>query len=111
MAPSTSHLYHHLFFFFLVLLLNAQQCPAAGGSWSVLLPSIGISAMHAQLLPNDRVVMYDRTDFGVSNISLPNGACRPNTTDCSAIQSSMMLHQTPFVHLWCSAMSGVRLEH
>lgn len=27
------------------------------------------------------------------------------------IQSSMMLHQTPFVHLWCSAMSGVRLEH
>ncbi|KAI3785609.1 hypothetical protein L1987_44733 [Smallanthus sonchifolius] len=76
-------LYHHLLFFFL-LCLHAHQCPAAGGSWSVLLPSIGISAMHMQLLPNDRVVMYDRTDFGISNISLPEGICRPNSTDCSA---------------------------
>ncbi|KVI06517.1 hypothetical protein Ccrd_015135 [Cynara cardunculus var. scolymus] len=66
------------------LQFKAPPCPVAGGSWSVLLPSIGISAMHMQLLPNNRVVMYDRTDFGISNISFPDGKCRPNSTDCSA---------------------------
>ncbi|KAL8230800.1 hypothetical protein R6Q57_000578 [Mikania cordata] len=77
--------FNTLFLTAVLLLLHAPPCPAAaGGSWSVLLPSIGISAMHMQLLPNDRVVMYDRTDFGVSNISLPNGKCRPNSTDRSA---------------------------
>ncbi|CAI9281619.1 unnamed protein product [Lactuca saligna] len=109
MAPSTSQVYHHLLFFFLVFLFQAQQCPAAGGSWSVLLPSIGISAMHAQLLPNDRVVMYDRTDFGVSNISLPNGACRPNTTDCSAhsveydVASNTVRPLMVLSNVWCSS--------
>ncbi|GJT59032.1 putative galactose oxidase [Tanacetum coccineum] len=75
--------YHHLLILFLFVLVHVAAC-AGGGSWSVLLPSVGISAMHMQLLPNDRVVMFDRTDFGISNISLPNGQCRPNSTDCSA---------------------------
>lgn len=58
--------------------------------WEVLLPSIGISAMHMQLLHNGMVIMFDRTDFGTSNISLPGGMCRfdPSDTavkfDCSA---------------------------
>lgn len=38
--------------------------------------SIGITAMHMQLMYNDRVVIFDRTDFGLSNISLPHGKCR-----------------------------------
>ncbi|XP_023745309.2 aldehyde oxidase GLOX1 [Lactuca sativa] len=105
---SSSLLYHHLLFFFL-LLLQAPPCPAAGGSWSVLLPSIGISAMHMQLLPNDRVVMYDRTDFGVSNISLPNGKCRPNSTDCSAhsveydVGSNTVRPLMVLTNVWCSS--------
>ncbi|CAN6924123.1 unnamed protein product [Brassica oleracea] len=58
--------------------------------WEVLLPSVGISAMHMQLLHNGMVIMFDRTDFGISNLSLPGGMCRfdPSDTavefDCSA---------------------------
>jgi hypothetical protein len=37
---------------------------------------IGITAMHMQLLKNDRAVIFDRTDFGMSNLSLPNGQCQ-----------------------------------
>ncbi|XP_074265097.1 aldehyde oxidase GLOX-like [Silene latifolia] len=37
--------------------------------------------MHMQLLHNDRVVFFDRTDFGASNLSLPNGQCRINPRD------------------------------
>lgn len=49
--------------------------------WEILLPSIGISAMHMQLLHNGMVIMFDRTDFGTSNISLPGGICRYNPSD------------------------------
>ncbi|PWA89069.1 galactose oxidase/kelch, beta-propeller [Artemisia annua] len=75
--------YHHLLILFFFVLVHVAAC-AGGGSWSLLLPSVGISAMHMRLLPNDHVVMFDRTDFGRSNISLPNGQFRPNSTDCSA---------------------------
>ncbi|CAN8241459.1 unnamed protein product [Cochlearia groenlandica] len=49
--------------------------------WELLLPSIGISAMHMQLLHNGMVIMFDRTDFGISNVSLPGGMCRFDPTD------------------------------
>ncbi|VYS60705.1 unnamed protein product [Arabidopsis thaliana] len=49
--------------------------------WEMLLPSIGISAMHMQLLHNGMVIMFDRTDFGTSNVSLPGGICRYDPTD------------------------------
>ncbi|XP_059281531.1 aldehyde oxidase GLOX1-like [Lycium ferocissimum] len=67
----------------LLLLLPCHRnlAYAAGGKWELLLSNIGISAMHMQLLNNDRVVMYDRTDFGASNISLPDGKCRNNPND------------------------------
>ncbi|XP_024969941.1 aldehyde oxidase GLOX1-like [Cynara cardunculus var. scolymus] len=111
MAPSASVFSRHLLFSFLLVLFQAAPCPvaAAGGSWSVLLPSIGISAMHMQLLPNDRVVMYDRTDFGISNISLPDGKCRPNSTDCSAhsveydIASNSIRPLMVLTNVWCSS--------
>ncbi|KAI3759197.1 hypothetical protein L6452_06816 [Arctium lappa] len=107
MTPCTFLLYHHLLFFF--LLLHTPPCPAAGGSWSILLPSIGISAMHMQLLPNDRVVMFDRTDFGTSQISLPNGKCRQNSTDCSAhsveydVASNSIRPLMVLTDVWCSS--------
>ncbi|XP_054816325.1 aldehyde oxidase GLOX-like [Prosopis cineraria] len=51
------------------------------GAWQFLQASIGISAMHMQLLRYDKVVMFDRTDFGPSNISLPDGRCRTDPSD------------------------------
>ncbi|GER57054.1 glyoxal oxidase-related protein [Striga asiatica] len=63
--------------FLLLLLLPV----AAAGRWSFLESSIGISAMHMQLLHNDHVVIFDRTDFGLSNISLGNGRCRNDPRD------------------------------
>nr|XP_043618468.1 aldehyde oxidase GLOX1-like [Erigeron canadensis] len=113
MAFFTTFLYRHLFLF-LVFLVHAPPSLAAGGSWSVLVPSIGISAMHMQLLPNDRVVMYDRTDFGTSNISLPNGKCRPNSTDCSAhsveydVGSNTVRPLMVLTNVWCSSGTLMR---
>ena len=68
-----------LFILFSSLLLSIE---ATGGSWQQLQESIGVVAMHMQLMHNDRVIIYDRTDFGLSTISLPKGKCRndPNNT-------------------------------
>ncbi|KVH98430.1 protein of unknown function DUF1929 [Cynara cardunculus var. scolymus] len=99
-----------LLYIHILLLLHAPPfLAAAGGSWSLLLPSIGISAMHMQLLPTDRVVIYDRTDFGASNISLPDGKCRPNSTDCSAhsveynVASNSVRPLMVLTDVWCSS--------
>lgn len=37
--------------------------------------------MHMQLLHNNQVVIFDRTDFGQSNLTLPDGRCRYDTAD------------------------------
>ncbi|CAL5332187.1 unnamed protein product [Camellia sinensis] len=88
---------------------------AAGAQWAVLKPDIGIAAMHMQLLNNDRVVIFDRTDFGRSNISLPNGKCRvdPNDTalktDCTAhsveydVASNSIRPLMVLTDVWCSS--------
>lgn len=90
---------------------------AAGGKWQLLLTSVGISAMHMQLLHNDRVVMFDRTDFGKSNLPLPNGRCRnnPNDTalkvDCTAhsaeydVASNKIRPLFVYSDVWCSSGS------
>ncbi|KAL4559396.1 hypothetical protein LXL04_031534 [Taraxacum kok-saghyz] len=105
--------HHHILIFLLLLLHHVPPCPATGGggSWSLLLPSIGISAMHMQLLPTDRVVIYDRTDFGTSMISLRDGKCRPNSDDCSAHSVEYdVFHNSvrPLMvlsNVWCSSGS------
>ncbi|KAI3838256.1 hypothetical protein MKX03_001297 [Papaver bracteatum] len=85
---------------------------ATTGNWELLKESIGISAMHAQLLPNDRVVMFDRTDFGQSKISLPEEKCRKladGRIDCSAHSVELnLLNQdvrplTVLTDTWCSS--------
>ncbi|XP_059637935.1 aldehyde oxidase GLOX-like [Cornus florida] len=104
-----------------LLFIAVGQCclnlthASTGGRWNLLSHNIGISAMHMQLLHNDRVVIFDRTNFGHSNISLPNGKCRNNPkelvlkTDCTAhsaeydvatntIRPLMILTDT-----WCSS--------
>ncbi|KAH0868785.1 hypothetical protein HID58_075807 [Brassica napus] len=99
------------------LLLTCHVTFAAGGKWDPLLSNVGISAMHMQLLSNDRVVMFDRTNFGPSNISLPNGNCRNNPQDavskidCTAhsieynVESNTIRPLTVQSNTWCSSGS------
>ncbi|XP_039119476.1 aldehyde oxidase GLOX1-like isoform X3 [Dioscorea cayenensis subsp. rotundata] len=91
--------------------------PQNGGKFKVLRRNIGISAMHVALLPNDKLIIFDRTDFGLSNISLPAGRCRDDLNeqavkhDCSAhsIEFNPKTHSvrplTVLTDTWCS--SGV----
>ena len=85
-----------------------------GGRWDILQQSIGVSAMHMQLLKNDRVIVFDRTDFGHSNLSLPAGKCPKNSKDCTAHSAEYNVATNTFraltvqTNVWCS--SGVVLE-
>ncbi|CAN8240059.1 unnamed protein product [Cochlearia groenlandica] len=98
-----------------LFFLSCHVASGAGGTWKLLLQNVGISAMHSQLLFNDRVVIFDRTNFGPSNISLPNGLCRdsPNDAvskrDCTAhsIEYDVVLNRvrplTVLSNTWCSS--------
>ncbi|OIT20621.1 PREDICTED: aldehyde oxidase GLOX-like [Nicotiana attenuata] len=106
----------------LILLLpfhHNSADAAVGGTWELLMSDIGISAMHMQLLNNDRVVMFDRTDFGASNIALPNGKCRNNSNDLALIVDCTA-HSVEFdvttnsvrplmvqTNVWCSSGSAM----
>ncbi|OWM80899.1 aldehyde oxidase GLOX-like [Punica granatum] len=68
---------------------------ADGGGWQLLQRSIGVSAMHMQLLHNDRVIIFDRTDFGKSNLSLPGGKCRRDPND-QALKVDCTAHSVEF---------------
>lgn len=93
----------------------AQLPPTPQGEWHLLHQSIGISAMHLQLLKNNKVVIFDRTDFGPSNLSLPDGRCRhdPNDkvlqTDCTAhsilydVRTNSFRALTVQTDTWCSS--------
>nr|XP_043639818.1 aldehyde oxidase GLOX-like [Erigeron canadensis] len=61
--------------------LMQEERSSIDGKWELLHENIGISPMHMQLLHNDKVVMFDRTDFGPSNISLPLNRCRYDPFD------------------------------
>ncbi|XP_041025400.1 aldehyde oxidase GLOX-like [Juglans microcarpa x Juglans regia] len=73
--------------------------------------------MHMQLLNNDHVVIFDRTDFGRSNLSLPNGKCR-NDPDETALKIDCIAHSAEYnvtsnsfralfvqTDVWCSSGS------
>ncbi|XP_010061025.2 aldehyde oxidase GLOX-like [Eucalyptus grandis] len=105
------------------LLLATQLTPpgaftaaaAATARWQLLQSNIGIVAMHMQLLHNDRVVIYDRTDFGKSNLSLPDGKCRHDPSeavvvdDCTAHSVEYDVASNSFrplmvqTDVWCSS--------
>ncbi|TYH72880.1 hypothetical protein ES332_D05G286900v1 [Gossypium tomentosum] len=104
----------------LQLLFASQQChrflvAAADGRWQLLQKSIGVSAMHMQLLRNDRVVVFDRTDFGPSKLQLPNGKCRNDPSD-TALKVDCTAHSVEYdvltntfrplmvqTDVWCSS--------
>ncbi|XP_074274968.1 aldehyde oxidase GLOX-like [Silene latifolia] len=95
------------------LLIVPRDTLSQGGQWQILQKSIGISAMHMQLLNNDRVIIFDRTDFGPSNLTLPSSAqCHPgvhNTTDCTGHSVEYNVLNNTFRPLniitdtWCSS--------
>lgn len=103
--------------FSLVTLSQSENTDAPtsnlGGRWKLLQRSIGISAMHMQVLYNNKVVIFDRTDFGTSNISLPQNKCRTNDDylklDCSAHSVLYDIPSNTFRPLmvqtdtWCSS--------
>ncbi|KAJ0968658.1 hypothetical protein J5N97_025575 [Dioscorea zingiberensis] len=70
-----------IFIIIILSLAGGSHAAASGGAWQLLQRSTGVSAMHMQLLHNDRVIIFDRTDFGPSNISLPGGKCRHDDRD------------------------------
>ncbi|KAC9488814.1 hypothetical protein E3N88_45743 [Mikania micrantha] len=92
-----------------------QQTSGIDGEWQLLQENIGISPMHMQLLHNDKVVMFDRTDVGPSNISLPFQLCRYDPfdyvlpKDCSAHSILYDIRTNTFRPLslrtdtWCSS--------
>ncbi|XP_062098967.1 aldehyde oxidase GLOX1 [Humulus lupulus] len=71
--------------------------------------------MHMQLLNNDRVVIFDRTDFGSSNLSLPAGKCPKNSKNCTAHSAEYDVTANTFrpltvqTNVWCS--SGAVMEN
>ncbi|KAH0866233.1 hypothetical protein HID58_083444 [Brassica napus] len=104
------------FFFFCstsdLLLPRSPLEMLTGGRWDLLQPSVGISAMHMQLLHNNKVVIFDRTDYGPSNLSLPSQTCRNATVfDCSAhsllydVASNTFRPLTLRSDTWCSSGS------
>ncbi|CAK8569690.1 unnamed protein product [Lathyrus sativus] len=107
-----------LLFFLLPLLITTIISPVASagkGQWQLLQKNIGIVAMHMQLLHNDRLIIFDRTDFGLSNISLPDGKCRNDPTeitvkiDCTAHSVEYNVVSNTFrplfvqTDVWCSS--------
>ncbi|KAL3639097.1 hypothetical protein CASFOL_017004 [Castilleja foliolosa] len=99
----------------LLLLRHDLLTRAASGKWDLLQSNIGIVAMHMQLLHTDSVVIYDRTDFGYSNISLPAGKCRHDPdekavkTDCTAhsveydVAANSIRPLMVLTDVWCSS--------
>ncbi|BAT99306.1 hypothetical protein LR48_Vigan10g228000 [Vigna angularis] len=67
---------------FFEVVISIENCTTTkGGHWVELQRSIGISAMHMQVMYDNKVVIFDRTDFGPSNISLSHHRCRFNPHD------------------------------
>lgn len=73
--------------------------------------------MHMQLTHNDKIIIFDRTDFGPSNLPLSNGECRMDPydtalkTDCTAHSVLYDIYTNTFRSLtiqtdtWCSSGS------
>lgn len=100
-----------LLFAFTSLFISAIGGKLYQGRWKMLKRSIGISAMHMQLLPNDKIIMFDRTNFGPSNLSLPEGKCMSQSQDadcfCHSVEfDSINRNIRPLTILtdtWCSS--------
>jgi len=99
----------------LIFSLHHRAAVGAGGSWQLLQKSVGISPMHMQLLDDDQVIMFDRTDFGASKLPLADNHCRANPNDL-ALKNDCTAHSAAYNSLantfrpltiqtdtWCSS--------
>ena len=78
-------------------------------------PTTAYSLMHMTTTSQNTVVMFDRTDFGPSQLRLPNGRCRDDlndtalTHDCSAhsieynIATNNVRPLMVMTDTWCSS--------
>ncbi|XP_066350572.1 aldehyde oxidase GLOX-like [Miscanthus floridulus] len=111
-------LLHHLVLALLLAYAAGGIVPAsAGGSWKLLQSSVGVSGMHMQLLHNDRLILFDRTNFGPSNLTFPPGhPCRVNPQDVALPRGDCTAHSVEysvasntfralsiFTDTWCSS--------
>lgn len=95
--------------------LSSSVESALEGSWELLVENGGVSAMHMTLTPANTVIMFDRTDYGPSQIKLSGGRCRSDaldlalTTDCYAHSVELDLATNALRPLevltdtWCSS--------
>lgn len=51
------------------------------GNWTLLIQNGGVSAMHMTTTYLNTVIMFDRTNFGASQLLLDHGRCRDNPKD------------------------------
>ena len=91
-------LLHHLVLALLLAYAGGGIVPAsAGGSWELLQSSVGVSGMHMQLLHNDRLILFDRTNFGPSNLTFPPGhPCRVNPQDVALPRGDCTVHSVEY---------------
>lgn len=94
---------------------GAAGVRGVGDSWELVVENAGVSAMHMALTHTNRVIMFDRTDYGPSQIKLPGGYCRKNNNDlalkvdCWAhsieydIASNKIRPLTVMTDTWCSS--------
>jgi hypothetical protein len=64
-----------------ILSSVSAQIAVKPGSWELVVGNGGVSAMHMTTTFKNTVVMFDRTDFGPSQLRLPNGRCRDDPND------------------------------
>ncbi|XP_024360071.1 aldehyde oxidase GLOX [Physcomitrium patens] len=102
-----------------VLSICGGYCVNAGppDSWQVIVENAGVCAMQATLMRSNRVVFFDRTNFGASNITYQDGYCRENPKDmrskrdCTAHSVAVDLATNKittlkiFTDTWCSSGS------
>ncbi|KAK4789222.1 hypothetical protein SAY86_020541 [Trapa natans] len=83
-----------------------------GGAWELVSNNSGVSAMHMQLLPNNKVVIFDSTVFGPSQVMLRRGDTCPirgTTRDCTAhavvydIETAALRPLHIDTNPWCSS--------
>lgn len=66
------------------------------GLWELVSTDSGANAMHINLLPNNKVIMFDATAFHMSTIKLPNGECFPYKTDQGVEKQDCWCHAVEF---------------
>jgi len=117
MMKQTFSIFFTTLFLAVKLLPPCSAAASGGGQWQLLQRSIGIVAMHMQLLHTDTILIFDRTDFGLSNLTLSGGRCRHDPsekvvkTDCTAHSVEYDIASNTFrprfiqTDIWCSSAS------